>query len=60
MTGQYSFAAFDSRPRNGIAKVRKMRAYVTSFHGAMSRSRMKCVSSPRLPYQMTRYWLNVR
>ena len=35
-------------------------ATVTHFHGAMRRSRMKCVSSGMLPYQMTRYWPNVR
>ena len=29
-------------------------------HGSMRRRRGQCVSSPMLPYQMTRYWLKVR
>src|SRR3954463_6395413 len=49
-----------SRPKNGATNTAKAAHTVTYFQGAMRRQRMKCVSSLKLPYQMTRYWPNVR
>ena len=57
---RFTFAARDSSPKNGAKNTRITDATVTHFHGAIRRRRMKYVSSPMLPYQITRYWPNVR
>ena len=58
--GRNTFAARDSSPKNGATKTNTTDVTVIGIHGAMRRRRMKNVSSPRLPYQITRYCPKVR
>ncbi len=58
--GRYTFAARDTRPKNGNTNTKTPPTIVTRTHGPMNRSRGQCVSSPMLPYQITRYWPKVR
>ena len=58
--GRYTFAARERSPKNGRKKTQMTAVTVVVTHGWMSRSRGQNVSSPRFPYQMTRYWPNVR
>ena len=44
----------------GVTASQITRICVTHFHGDVRRKFMKCVSSGMLPYQITRYWPNVR
>src|SRR5690242_9638030 len=58
--GLKTFAARDSKPKKGMANTRTTDVTVTHTQGGSRRRRMKNVSSPMLPYQITRYWPKVR
>ena len=58
--GRYTFAARESSPKNGAKNTISTADTVKFTHGWMSRSLGQCVSSPMLPYQITRYWPKVR
>src|SRR5262245_19939636 len=53
--GLNTFAARESSPKNGTTKTRTVDHTVIHTQGGLRRRCMKNVSSPRLPYQITRY-----
>ncbi len=60
IVGVHVLAFTLSRPKNGSTNASTATATVVFFHAPVSRSVKKCVSSGRLPYQITRYCENVR
>src|ERR1041385_7276374 len=58
--GRYTLAALDNNPKNGATNISVTTTSVSVLHGWISRRRAQWVSSPKLPYQITRYWPKVR
>ena len=60
IVGKKPLAARESSPKNGSPNIKLTVISVGIRQPSINRSRTQCVSSPRLPYQITRYWPNVR
>ena len=60
IVGRKTFAPRESSPKNGSTNINPTGMSVGIRQPSISRSRTQCVSSPMLPYQITRYWPKVR